>query len=197
MIEEAGKSCARLIAMVAEMSDVGKLDAGELKLSHQPTDAFALVAEVAGLVHEDKDRDVRLEARGQPDGATLSGDATRLRGAFETIFRAILREYAGPCVVVAERRIERIDGRNSAIVIVAEEASVQAAYDRPPGPFNEKRGGTGLALALARRLIERYGGGVWAPAPIEEAVEGGSTCNSDPLARGSAVICLPITELPR
>jgi signal transduction histidine kinase len=197
MVEEAEKSCARLVAIVGELSDVAKLDAGLIKLAQQPTDAFVLVAEVADLVHEARDRDVRFEARGQAGGATMSGDATRLRSAFDAIFRAILREKPGKCLVVAERRIEEIDGRSSAIVIVANEPSVQAAYDREPGPFDEKRGGMGLALPLARRVIEGHGGRVWAPAPLGAPREPGSAWNDDPLARGSAVICLPLTELSR
>jgi two-component system sensor histidine kinase ArlS len=197
MIEEAEKSCARLVDIVAELSDLAKLDAGLVKFARQPTDAFTLVAEVAGLVHEAKDRDVRFEARGQADGATMSGDATRLRSAFDAIFRAILREKPGQCTVVAERRIEKIDGRSTAIVIVADESSVQAAYDREPGPFDEKRGGMGLALPLARRVIAGHGGRIWAPAPIGEPQEPGSSWNNDPLARGSAIICLPITEPSR
>jgi signal transduction histidine kinase len=197
MVEEAEKSCARLVAIVAELSDVAKLDAGLIKLAQQPTDAFVLVAEVADLVHEARDRAVRFEARGQADGARMSGDATRLRCAFDAIFRAILREKPGQCVVVAERRIEEIDGRRSAIVIVADEPSVQAAYDREPGLFDEKRGGMGLALPLARRVIEGHGGRVWAPAPLGVAREPGSAGNDDRLARGSAVISLPLTELSR
>ena len=111
MIEDAERSCARLVEIVGELSDVAKLDAGLIKLAQQPTDAFALVAEVADLVHEARDREVRFEARGEAEGATMSGDAPRLRSAFDAIFRAILREKPGQCLVVAERRIERVDGR--------------------------------------------------------------------------------------
>ena len=113
MIDEAERSCARLVAIVGELSDVAKLDAGLVKLAQQPTDAFALVAEVAGLVHEARDRDVRFEVRGEAEGATMSGDATRLRSAFDAIFRAILREKPGQCLVVAERRIA--SGRRPAL----------------------------------------------------------------------------------
>ena len=184
MIEEAEKSCARLVALIAELSDVSKLDAGFITLARQPLDAFALVAEVAELVHEARDREVRLEVRGQQDGAQLSGDAPRLRTAFDAIFRAILREKAGPCTVVAERRVETRAGRTSAILVVAEDVSVQAAYDREPGLFDEKRGGMGLALPLARRVIEGHGGRLWAPAAAGA---------DDALARGSAIVALPIT----
>jgi signal transduction histidine kinase len=192
MIEDTEKSCARLVAIVQEISDVAKLDAGLVKLARQPIDAFTLVAEVAALVHEAKDRDVRFEAHGLAGGAPMSGDAKALQRAFSAIFRAIVREKPRQATVVAERRIEKIDGRASAIVIVAEETSVQAAYDREPGSLHEERGGMGLALPFARRVIECHGGRVWAPSPVE-----GPTWTNDPLARGSAIICLPITEPSR
>jgi len=195
MVDEAASSCARLVAIVAELSEVGKLDAGFIKLARRPLDAFALLAEVAALVHEAKDRDVHLELRGAVSGATISGDAERLRNAFDAIFRAILREKPGPCTVVAERRIEQIDGRTSAVVIVAAEDSVQAAYDREAGPFFEKRGGMGLALPLARRAIEGLGGRLQSPVPLD-APEPGQE-HRDPLYRGSAIISLPITEPAR
>jgi signal transduction histidine kinase len=193
MIDEAEKSCGRAIDIVKELSDVGKLDAGLLKLSRKPLDAFAIVDEVAGLVHEARDREVRLEVRGPAAGARMSGDATRLGAAFDAIFRAILREKPGRCTVVAERRLEKIDGRWSALLIVADEGSVQAAYDREPGPFHEKRGGTGLSLPLARRVIEEHGGRLQSPVPLDEPEPGLEP--KDPLWRGSAIISFPITEL--
>src|SRR5438445_2360244 len=58
MIDEAEKSCARLVALIAELSDVGKLDSGAIALARQPLDLFALVADVAEHVQEAKDREV-------------------------------------------------------------------------------------------------------------------------------------------
>ncbi len=45
MIDEAEKSCARLVAIVAELSDIGKLDGGVVKLAQQPVELFSLVGE--------------------------------------------------------------------------------------------------------------------------------------------------------
>jgi len=193
MIDEAAKSCRRLVTFVAEMSDISKLDAGRIALSRQHLDLFTLVGEVAGGVEEAKDRDVHLEVRGEASGAPLSGDNARLRQAFDAIFRAILREKPGPSTVIAERRIEKRDGGAMAIVVVAEEGSVQAAYERSPGPFNEERPGLGLAVPLARRIIEGHGGRIWSPA------QGGATATKNAasdaaLALGSAIIALPVTE---
>jgi len=185
MVEEAVKSCARMVAMVAEMSEIGKLDSGQLAVARQPLDLFTIVSEVADLVHEPNDREVHLKAAGRDHGASIVGDAPRLRTAFDALFRAILREKPGPTTVLADRRVVSRDGQTCAVVVISEEASVQDAYEREAGPFNEKIGGVGLALPLARRVIERHGGRVWSPKSIVE---------NDPLTRGSAIVSLPITE---
>src|SRR4051812_47602129 len=119
MISEAEKSCARLIAIVAELNDIGKLDSGYIALERQPVDLFAVVEKVAELVHEASDRDVHLTLTGPSSGAQISGDPGRLGKAFDAVFRAILREQPGPATVIAERRTATLDGRKSAIVIVA------------------------------------------------------------------------------
>jgi signal transduction histidine kinase len=195
MIDEAEKSCARLVTLIAEMSDVAKLDSGVIALAHQPLDIFALVSEVAEHVQEARDREVRLEVRGDDGAAQVNGDATRLRAAFDAVFRAILREKGGPCVVVAERRRETQNGKDTAVVVVSDAATVQAAYERDRGVFDEKRGGMGLALPLARRVIEGHGGRITAPAPLPAPdTPPHDPLTADPVSRGSAIITLPLTE---
>ena len=196
MIDEAEKSCARLVSLIAEMSDVAKLDSGAIALARQPLDVFALVSEVAEHVQEAKDREVRLEVRGEDGAAHISGDATRLRAAFDAVFRAVLREKGGPCLVVAERRREIHDGRRAAVVVVSDADTVQAAYERDRGAFDEKRGGLGLALPLARRVIEGHGGRIAAPAPQlrHDSQQTADSLATDAVSRGSAIITLPLTE---
>src|SRR5215470_4798049 len=61
LVTEAEKSCARIVALIAELSEIGKLDAGVLTVSRDPVDLFALAADVAEHVHEARDRSVRFE----------------------------------------------------------------------------------------------------------------------------------------
>ena len=55
-------------------------------------------------------------------------------------------------------------------------------YGGPRSPFDDKRGGHGLSLPIARRVIERHGGTVWSP-PGDKGELGN---------RAAAVIELPI-----
>lgn len=198
MIEEAEKSYGRLVALIDEMSEIGKLDAGRISLSRQRLDLFTLVGEVAARVTEAKDRDVHLEVRGDTAGAPLSGDAARLRTAFDAVFRAILREKPSPSTVIAERRLDTRDGRRAAVVVIADAEKLRMVYESAPGPFNEKRGGLGLALPLARRVIEGHGGRIWSPAlegdaaSVDDDGSGGGPAGA--FVRGSAIISLPVTE---
>ncbi|MBI4485738.1 MAG: HAMP domain-containing histidine kinase [Acidobacteria bacterium] len=184
MIEEAERSCSRIVELVAELGEVSKIDAGLITFAQQPLDVFSLVQEVAGTVHESEDREVRLAVRGSSAEAPAIGDSARLRAAFQSIFRAILREQPAACTVVALRRIEEAGGLRSAVIVVAEETVVQDTYELEAGPFDEKRGGLGLLLPIARRVIEGHGGRLLAPIPPASAHVASN--------RGVAIISLPL-----
>jgi len=184
MITEAEKSCARLVAIVAEMSEFSKLEAGLLQMARQPVDLFPLVEDVANSVHESRDRGVRIDVRGAAKGAVIEGDQTRLRQAFSSIFKAIVREQTAACTVVVDRRlVDRGAGSSSAVVVIAQGETVLTAYESAPAPFDEKRGGMGLSLPLARHVIAGHGGQITAP--------------SGAALRGAAIVTLPIPESSR
>jgi signal transduction histidine kinase len=188
MVTEAEKSCARLVELVAELSEVAKLDRGTVMLNEECFDLFHVLEEVAANVQESKDRGVHLHIRGEASGAPIKGDLTRILFAFTSFFRAVLREQPAGRSVIAERRRVQKPGTGSAVVVIAPESDAMQAYESTPAAFIEKRGGLGLALPLARRVIERHGGRVWSPE-VGHTVEGST-------ASGAIIVSLPLEEPP-
>jgi two-component system sensor histidine kinase EvgS len=170
MVDEASKSCSRMVALFDELSDIGKLDDGRLTLATDTVDLFQLVDDVVGDTHEASDRGVRLEIRGDQGSAWLRGDARRLRTSLGAFCRAVLREQPIEVVVVLDRRVVRNAGPYARLVI-AREQDVEIVAAEAKGAFDEKRGGMGLSLPLARRIIARHGGEVW--SPLAYATESG------------------------
>src|SRR5687768_9752077 len=85
MLEEADRSCGRIGSLVAEMSEFGRLEAGEIAFARQEFDLAALVNEVASGLHDGEGRGVKLEARlAMPAGMkeiTVTGDRVRIAAA--------------------------------------------------------------------------------------------------------------------
>ena len=167
MLEEADRSCARLVALLAELSDLGKLDAGTAALSVEPIDLFQLVHAVTAEFEPPADSEVRIESSGPATGAHTSGDRTRLRAAFDNILRAVVREQPVTTTVVVDVGWSDAGGRPSARVMVAPKPDLHRAVGAHHAAFNDRRAGLGLGLLIARRVIGHYGGEIWSPAPPE------------------------------
>jgi len=156
---------------------------------------------VAAGVHESGERDVHLSVCGETSGARLHADPMRISGAFEAFFRAILREQPRQATVVADCR-KAADG--SAVVVVARDTDVQRSYDAARAPIDEtcaepvpflprdsplraQRGGLGLVVPIACRIVARYGGRVWSPALDAQS-------DSGLAGRSALIISFPLAE---
>ncbi len=159
MLEEADRSCGRIGALVSEMSEFGKLEARELGLARLSFDLSALVVETAAGM-DDESRGVRVEARTAGRPVTVTGDRVRIAAAIKALIHAAVRERSAAGVVVAECSIVDAWG----VVAVSDEALLpefaRSAREAPP-EFDEWRGGMGLSLPLATRVVESQGGAIW------------------------------------
>ena len=167
LLQEAEKSCVRLSALVAEMSDLANLEAGTTPIAKAPVDVHALLTEAIAALPEATDRPVRVELIGNTGSATLAGDATRLRNAFTAIASCLRRELVTSDVILVKHWIKTSGDGATCVVAIADDeglAKIEAAAPTDLGLFDEWRGGCGLSLAIARRTISAHGGSIWSPA---------------------------------
>jgi signal transduction histidine kinase len=156
LVDEAEKSCTRISALLAEMSDLAHFELGDATLTRQTVDLPALLREVVEGAAPGPDL-AAVTAADISEPADVSGDVNRLRAALAAILRCIQRELPTSSIEV---RLRSQSG--SAIVAIGTPESVSALArgkgDVEAAAFDELRGGMGMALPLARRVIERHGG---------------------------------------
>ena len=173
-VETARDSAEHLLAIINDILDLSKIEAGKLAL--EPSD-FALGPLLASAVElfrpaaRERDLDIALEvAPGVP--AALRGDAGRIRQILlNLISNAVKFSQRGQIVVSVTREAEHDTGGRMhrlrfAIAdrgpgIPAEQRAVLfQPFSQLEGPDARRTGGTGLGLAICRRLVELLGGSV-------------------------------------
>jgi signal transduction histidine kinase len=186
MVEEAERSCRRLGSLLEELSELSKLDAGTAAVSVESFDVFALVRDIAVSLPAETGEEARIEAVGLASGGRLTGDRTRLRAALACAMRAVRREHGATSTVVVDARRTTQTGRQVALIVMALASDLEQARQAPPGPVNETRGGIGLGLPIARRVITRLGGRIWSP--------GSSAGQVQPRSASGLVVALPLSD---
>jgi len=167
LLEEAQKSCVRLSALIAEVSELSTLEAGTATFNKQATDlAEALRTAVAELPPlPDREIGVDLKLPDQPSPVT--GDPVKLAQAFGAVIAALRRE-----LVTSNRLLVSVRKTSNGIpgpgyeVLLGDAAAVQALEAEPAdsrATFDEWRGGVGLSLINARRIFNAHGGSIYAP----------------------------------
>jgi two-component system, OmpR family, sensor histidine kinase BaeS len=167
LLKEVEKSCARVAALVKEMSYLSDLEAGTVPFNRSRTDLRTLLAEAIAALTPMPDRQMDVELTTGDGTAFVVADAVRLTEALTAVFHAIRREVVAGTTLLVRERIKDYGGRRASWLAIAEPDridSLEAATTDALTTFDESRGGCGLSLPIARRIFVVHGGAVWSPA---------------------------------
>jgi PAS domain S-box-containing protein len=183
MVEVINQSGAQLVAIINDILDLSKIEAGKVELERTEFDLEDLMRSVSAL-HEMKAQDKNL-------GFTVSvaeearreyvGDPTRIRQILNNLISNALKftETGGVTVTVEQarrendRRVELRFAVSDTGVGIDAEASERlfTPFTQADASITRTHGGTGLGLAISRQLCELMGGGI----AVESARGQGST----------------------
>jgi light-regulated signal transduction histidine kinase (bacteriophytochrome) len=167
LLEEAEKSCGRLSALLVEMSDLANLEANTAPFNRAPVDLRVVLADTVAALPVLPDREIEVSLRADEGTARIVGDPLRLKVAFTSLLTALRRELVTSTELFVKERTGELDGRAASWIMIGDRETVAALEQADPStmtPFDEWRGGSGLSVAVARRVINSHGGGLWSPA---------------------------------
>jgi GAF domain-containing protein/CheY-like chemotaxis protein/anti-sigma regulatory factor (Ser/Thr protein kinase) len=176
-INAAGKHLLELINAVLDLS---KIEAGKMELYLESFDVAGLVKDIAAVIQPLAAKNAnRLEMRCPGDVGTMRADLTKVRQAlFNLLSNACKFTDRGTISLTVAREVS--DGQDWMVFRVSDTGigmtpeqltRLFAAFSQADAATTRKYGGTGLGLALSRRLCRMMGGDV----TVESEAGRGST----------------------
>ena len=156
LLEEAEKSCARLSALLTEVSELSNLEAGTAPLNKGQVDVTALLKNAIDALPPLPDREIPVRLEVSADPVPFDGDPARLTQGFGAVIAALRRELIGDDGLIVRGR--QTDGAYE--VLLGDPETIAALEQEAPDAgevFDEWRGGVGLSLAVARRILNAHG----------------------------------------
>lgn len=185
-LEKIKRNGHDLLALINDILDLSKLEAGRLSLSPAAIELEAFVRDVAeGVRAQAQARDLTLQVEAQTPLPTLFADARRIRQVLTTLLRTAIKLTHEGGVTLGVREVRVVNGRSETValpllgwlsdgnwvVFNVTDTGVGLALEKQAEIFDEFKhldesaspefAGTGLELAITKRLVEIHNGRIW------------------------------------
>src|SRR5438094_469305 len=189
----ARSAAVALLAIINDILDLSKIEAGKLEIERGPLDVGATIREIVHLLEPSAAaKGLALACRVDAGlHRELAGDAGRLRQVLTNLVGNAIK-FTERGQVAIEARAVRETPSHVAVLFAVHDTGIGIAPERQTAVFESftqadgsttrKYGGTGLGLTISRRLVELMGGEL----RLESTVGRGSTLSFTlDLTRGS------------
>lgn len=163
-LEDIHDSGKHLLALINDILDLSKIEAGKMDLDLSPLDVEAALGDAMTLLRERAGRnDVLLELQCPAAIGTWNTDVRKFKQIMVNLLsNAVKFTPGGGRVTVRAERLEdevRIAVSDTGIGIKPQDQElIFEAFRQAGGDHLKKSEGTGLGLALTRRFVELHGG---------------------------------------
>jgi len=173
LIKRSGEA---LLALVSDVLDLARIEAGRLDLEHRPFDLEVLAHDTAALFRFDAERKgLELTQVVDPNIGWVEGDAARLRQVLINLLgNAIKFTSDGRITLSAHRTQGRIHIAVTDTGIGISNTAIEhlcEPFTQGEGAIRRRFGGTGLGLSICQQLLGAMGSGLL----IESTLGEGST----------------------
>ncbi|MBN2530052.1 MAG: hybrid sensor histidine kinase/response regulator [Deltaproteobacteria bacterium] len=173
-IESIGRGVTKVRSMVENLLDVTALSTGKMSFFSREYDFNMQAREALKLCSEQfRERGIRVDSSIPKSQFVGIGDSEKLRRAMVQLLENAVKfcKPDGQVHICTRRTADRfmylVYDSGSGIPEQELQAIFKTFYQIDGSPTRE-HGGTGLGLALARKIIERFGGEIWAESPPKE-----------------------------
>jgi len=182
LVETANQSARALLAIIDDLLDHAKIEAGRLRLEDTPYSPAEVLREVGSMFElQVQDRPVTLRLTGLDTlPPALRGDATRLRQVLSNLVGNALKFTARGHVHLSARYSRSTPGPHMLWIEVSDTglgmdadqlARIFRPFEQADLSTTRRFGGTGLGLTICRHLVAMMGGTI----QVESTLGEGST----------------------
>jgi signal transduction histidine kinase len=165
-VEIIAQNGQHLLALINDLLDISKLEAGKAQLNRGEVEIEPMVSECVESVSSlAKTKRLELSAGVSAEVGRVFADGPKLKQVLLNLLgNAIKFTESGSVRVTAERQGAelRISVRDTGIGVPPEDAErIFESFQQGKSGISGKYQGTGLGLAISRRLVEMHGGRIW------------------------------------